>query len=239
MARHRRFRLPGYPFHVTQRGHNRAPCFLDDSCRLVYEGLLARVSRDKGCAIHGYALMSNHVHLLVTGAEADSISAMMKAVNERYGQFFNKRFGRAGPVWQSRHWGNVVDSTEYLLTCLRYVESNPVRAGMVDDAAHYPWSSFRFSAHGAQLPLVTPHPAYLALGETALARCEAYRSLFDLGVDPEMANRIRACLRSGLALGREAFCRDMEVRFGLPAHPRKSGPRPRQGPHSMHAPSTG
>jgi putative transposase len=109
--------------------------------------------------------MDNHVHLLVTPSADDSVSRMMKAVGERYVRAFNKRHKRTGTLWEGRFKSSIVDSERYLFTLYRYIELNPVRAGMVSHPSEYGWSSYGVNAEGAESALVTPHPLLLAFGD--------------------------------------------------------------------------
>jgi putative transposase len=238
MARQARLRLPGYVFHLTQRGHNKAPIFLDDSCFLVYRSLLARMWPKHECRVHAYALMHNHIHMLLTGGHDDSLSGMMKAVNEQYGRYFNRRFARVGPVWQSRFWANVVDTSEYFLACCRYIDLNPVRAGLVARAGDYAWSSHRFHADGEASDIVTAHPTYLALGSTQSARGERYRRLAAAPLTHEELERIRGSLRSGLPLGGTAFCAELADRFGVKVALSKPGPRKKASDQAIQTSSS-
>ena len=220
-----RFRLPGEPFHVYQRGHNKSAVFLDETCFLVYLGLLAQMSPRYACWIHAYVLMTNHVHLLVTGDHEDSISLMMKAVNERFGRFFNKRFGRVGPVWQSRFRSNVVETTEYFATCSRYIELNPVRARMVATPADYAWCSYRLLGLGEPCAFLRPHPIYLALGRDDRTRQARYRKMVAEPLSDEAVAAIRVCVRTGIPFGRDEYRKELAARFGVRTELLKPGPR--------------
>ncbi|HEX5130295.1 MAG TPA: transposase, partial [Usitatibacter sp.] len=162
----RRNLLPGYPLHVIQRGHNRDTCFRSDAGRILYLGLLEESSKRQGCAVHAFVLMTNHVHLVVSPPEIPPFSKMMKDLNQGFAQFVNRRNNRCGSVWQGRPRALMIDSESYLLTCQRYVEDNPVRAGMVQSPWLYPWSSYSTNAVGRKSSLVTPHPIYSRLGAT-------------------------------------------------------------------------
>ena len=210
-----------------QRGNNRCECFGDDSDRLLYLSLLADSSRMHECSVHAFVLMSNHVHLLVSGHEDHAISRMMKRIGESYARAFNKKHRRTGTLWEGRFLSSVVDTRSYFVTCQRYVECNPVRAAMVKDPADYPWSSFPHNALGRPSAFLTPHPAFLALGPTEAERRGAYRALF---ATPERAadlELIRACVNSGLAVGDDAFIKEVERLTGRTAS-RKPGGRPRR-----------
>ena len=171
MPRRSRIRLPGLPLHTVQRGVNRTACFLSDGDRMHYLDLLGRAAAGEGCSVHAYVLMSNHVHMLVSPSEPSSPSRMMKRLGEVYVAHFNKRHGRTGTLWEGRFKSSVVDSALYLLQCYRYIELNPVRAGMVTRPRDHPWSSYRANAEGAASILLTPHPEYIALAATVEERC--------------------------------------------------------------------
>jgi len=159
MARRPRRVLPGIPFHVTQRGANKAAIFFDDDDRDRFLRLLHKACLQAGVALHAYALMDNHVHLLLTPRDSDGLARAMRRQGTSYVQCFNLRHARSGPLWQGRFHSSMVDSQPYLLEVVRYIELNPVRAGMVADAAYYPWSSARGHLGLWDDPLLTPHPA--------------------------------------------------------------------------------
>lgn len=179
MARMPRVVVPGYPLHVTQRGHNREPIFFTPRDRAAFLVDLSEAAAQHGCAVHAYVLMTNHVHLLLTPAEADGPSRLMQALGARYVGYVNRTYGRTGALWDGRFRSTVPDSDRHFLACSRYIELNPVRAGLVSDPADYPWSSFRANALGETDAVLSPHTLYLGLGAAATARQQAYRSLFE------------------------------------------------------------
>ena len=154
MARKPRFNLPGVPQHVIQRGNNRESCFFDAEDYRCYLDALGHASKQCGCAVHAYILMTNHVHLLVTQERRDGVSAMMQSLGRRYVRYINDRHRRTGTLWEGRYKAALVDSERYLLACYRYIELNPVRAGMVELPGRYPWSSYRYNALGMPDSLV-------------------------------------------------------------------------------------
>lgn len=202
MARPVRLFLPGYAQHVIQRGNNRADVFFGDGDRLFYLDCLADVSRRYGCAIHAYVLMSNHVHLLMTPNDPASLPRAMQSLGRRYVAYINKRRERSGHLWQGRHRAIIVDTESYFLICSRYIELNPVRAGLVPHPAGYVWSSFRGNALGRPDPLLTPHPVQESLGPDWRA---AYGLLFDQPVDDRAYDVIRAATEQGYPVGNESF----------------------------------
>ena len=214
MPRHARFRLDGYPLHVIQRGNNRSACFLDDRDRILYLALMEELSRAHACHVHAYVLMGNHVHLLLTPELASNISGMMKDLGQRYAQHFNRTYKRTGSLWEGRFRSSIIDTEAYLLRCHRYIELNPVRAGMVKHPSGYVWSSYRVNAEGGHSTLVDPHPHYLALGDDAASRRRAYLELFVEHPPQREIDEIRAACRGGFALGRDAFIAELERVMG-------------------------
>jgi putative transposase len=206
----RRRLLPGYPIHVLQRGHNRARSFHSDDDHVLYLGLLQEFSKRHGCAIHAYVLMTNHIHLLVSPPTIPALSGMMKDLNQIYVQHVNRHQRRCGSLWQGRFKSCLVDSERYFLTCQRYIELNPVRAGLVDYPSAYPWSSYPINADGQPSGLITPHAMYLGLASDAEDRIGAYRMLFGQSIAPELLARIRTSVNRGRPLGDEAFVRAID-----------------------------
>jgi putative transposase len=223
MPRCARLKLADMPFHVIKRGNNRCPCFVTDTDRHVYLEQLRCASVDHGAVVHAYVLMTNHVHLLMTGAEAESIGQAMRQLGQAYAQYFNRRYGRSGTLWEGRHKGSLVDTEGYLFICHRYIECNPVRAGMVAAPVDYPWSSHRANAVGAQDPLLTPHGLVTALSGDPDQRRHEYRRLFKEELDNATLDEIRRRINGGFALGNEAFASRIEMQLGVRAAPRKAG----------------
>jgi putative transposase len=131
MPRQPRLELPGLPLHVTQRGVNRCAIFLDDDDRHLYRRLLREACRKHNVAVHAFALMDNHVHLLLSCGQSGGVSRALRVSGQSYVQAFNTRHGRCGTLWQGRCKSCLVDSDRYLLTVIRYIELNPVRAALV------------------------------------------------------------------------------------------------------------
>jgi putative transposase len=208
---------------VLQRGHNRARCFGSDADHVLYLGLLQQFSKRHECAVHAYALMTNHVHLLVSPPDAACLAGMMRGVNQVFVQHVNRHQNRCGSVWQGRYKTCLVDSSSYFLTCQRYIELNPVRARMVDSPSEYPWSSYPTNASGQGSLLLTPHAVYLDLGATQERRQATYRGLFDEVITAESLGKIRAAVNSGWPLGDEAFVQEVESRLGIKTVPGKPG----------------
>lgn len=229
MARLSRLDLPGVPQHVIQRGNNRQPCFVAVEDYAAYRQDLLEAARHCQCSIHAYVLMTNHVHLLVTGTKSGSVSRMMQQLGRRYVSGFNARYRRTGTLWEGRFKSSLIDTNRYLLICYRYIELNPVRAAMVAHPADYRWSSFHCNANGCPDPLIKPHAAYLALGTEVEARLSGYRALFERVISDDDMAEIRANVQQQKALGNSRFQAEIEALLGRSVAVRPRG-RPKRLP---------
>ncbi len=210
MPRQVRVWIPELPLHVIQRGNDKRACFRESRDFRVYLALLDELSPLHGCEVHAYVLMTNHVHLLLTPARADSLSMLMKNLGQRFVQYVNRKYERSGALFEGRFRSCIVDSDGYLLACYRYIEMNPVRAGMVDRPGDYPWSSYRTNAEGAPSDFIVPHPLYLGLAPKSDERLSRYRSLFEVEENPGLLGQIRDALNSGRALARDSFLASLD-----------------------------
>ena len=177
MPRQLRQFFPGVSVHLIHRGNNRHPIFADDSDRARFLTLVRRSFEQQQVAIHGYVLMTNHFHLKVTPAHCLSLPSAMKQLGDKYVAYFNRKHGRVGHLYCGRPREILIHDASYSLACLRYIEQNPVRAGMVTRPEDYAWSSYRVNALGEPCSWLTPHPCYLALGRTPSERQAAYRAM--------------------------------------------------------------
>lgn len=227
MPRRPRIHLPGFPLHVVQRGHNRDACFFTEDDYLAYREWLGEAIKATGCQLHAYVQMTNHVHLLLTPPEPEAISRLMISLGRRYVQYINKTYRRTGTLWDSRYKSSLVQAEEYLLRCQRYIELNPVRAGMVDDPAHFRWSSYRANGLGQADSLLTPHAVYFELGSNDTDRLDTYRAFLRPELDAEAISDIRMALDQGQPLGDSRFLDQIERVIGLRRAPRPRG-RPRK-----------
>jgi len=223
VARQPRFVLPGQPQHVIQRGNNRDLIFTDDSDCLRYLEILVDACERHSCMVHAYVLMTNHVHLLITPVRETGISLVMQSLGRRYVQYFNYRYKRTGTMWEGRYKATLMDTEQYLLTCYRYIELNPVRAGMVGYPGDYRWSSFRCNAMGMPDALITPHEIYQALAPDAALRQQYYRALFDYLIDPRVIDGIREATNKGWVLGNDRFKEQIGVLLGRQLEPKCRG----------------
>lgn len=205
MPRRSRLSPAGIAQHVIQRGNNRQACFANDNDIAAYAGWLHAAAQKYDVAIHAWVFMTNHVHLLATPRREGAISSMMQYLGRYYVRYFNLTYQRTGTLWEGRFHSCPVQSERYVLACQRYIELNPVRAGMVSDPADYKWSSYRANGMGIGSKLILPHPSYEALGHSRLQRIRNYRKLFETELDKSLISDIRYATNKGLVLGTERF----------------------------------
>ena len=223
MPRRARLSIPGIPWHIIQRGNNRSVCFYAEEDYQLYLHHLQEFAVKFGCAIHAYVLMTNHVHLLLTPQHPDSASLLMKHLGQRYVQYINRTYKRSGTLWEGRFRSCLTQSEEYVLACYRYIELNPVRAGMVNQPQDYRWSSYHTNALGKASSLITPHEEYLRIGRDEPTRLEAYRALFKAHLDEEIVGQIRSATNGNYALGSERFQKEIEAALGRRARRGQAG----------------
>jgi putative transposase len=227
MARQPRIDLAGIPQHLIQRGNNRQACFFTNYDRRHYLEWLHQAAEKYGGSVHAYVLMTNHVHLLATGAEKGALGRMMQSLGRRYVRYVNSSYRRTGTLWEGRYKSSLIESDRYLLTCYRYIELNPVRANIVTLPGEYRWSSFNCNAGGKTDDLINPHATYLSLGKTEAARLSAYRRLFRDAIDNDEIRTIRDHVNQGKVLGSETFRNRIEAILDCRAHLAPPG-RPRK-----------
>lgn len=210
MPRKPRIVIPGQPLHVLQRGNNRQAIFFsEEDYRFFLEAVRAACVKYR-CAVHAYVLMTNHVHLLVTPEQENSLSLMMQSVGRRYVRYVNDRYHRSGTLWEGRFKCSLIDTLNYLFACFVYIEMNPVRAGMVAAPQHYRWSSFHANALGRNDPVLSPHDMYHKLGGNAGERKQAYKTLFSKRFSHGTLASIRDSIENDLPLGSSQFKEGVE-----------------------------
>jgi putative transposase len=237
MPRRPRSDLADFPLHLIQRGNNRSDCFLTDSDRIAYLHWLGRDAARFGVAIHAWVLMSNHVHLLVSPPTPAQASHLMQSLGRRYVRHFNDAHGRSGTLWEGRFRACAVHADDYLFACMRYIELNPVRAGMAETPGAFRWSSHCRNALGLADPMVVEHPLYTSLGSSPTERQQAYRAQFPMQLDEATLAFIRSATASGHLIASEGRRREVESTRGILLGPAPIG-RPRkpkpEGPENEH-----
>ena len=205
MARLPRLSIAGCPQHIIQRGNNRQACFFAEQDYKVYLDKLKDSAIKHNVSIHAFVLMTNHVHILMTANSTDGISQVMQNLGRYYVRYINQTYQRTGTLWEGRFKSTLVDTENYLLSLYRYIELNPVRAGIVEHPAAYPWSSYHANAGNKEIALLTPNRVYLALGNTEAERKSTYQSLFLSHLTDKTIQAIRDATNKAWALGDEKF----------------------------------
>lgn len=237
MARLPRLILPGQPHHVILRGNNRQAIFFSDLDRQQLLAVIAEVASLYGVSVHAYVLMDNHFHLLVTPPTADALSRMMQALGRRYVGWFNARHHRTGTLWEGRFRAGLIEGERHLLACMRYIELNPVRAGLCAVPQDWPWSSASHHLGLARQALISEHPLYWSMGNTPFEREHAYREFMDQGVPVHEQSAFTEAVLRGRPMASEAFLRPLAAE-----HEQVIARRPRGRPRKAvteQAPGTG
>ncbi len=231
MARLPRYVIPNQPQHIIQRGNNRQLIFAADADYQFFRDALVDAATKHGLQIHAYVWMTNHIHLLATPLYENSISKVFQSVGRKYVQYFNYTYRRSGTLWEGRYRATIVDSEQYLLKLMRYIELNPLRASMTGHPAGYPWSSYARNAEGKlglNYDWLVPHDEYLRLGLTEAERQDAYQQLFITALDSSDLAQIRECTHKGWALGSQRFVEEIERLSSRQASSKGLG-RPKKG----------
>jgi putative transposase len=206
--------VPGYTYHLVQRGNNRQACFFEDDNFRVYLALLGNLLPRYETALHAFCLMTNHVHLLLTPSHPEGISRMMQALGSTYALYINKKYERTGSLWEGRHKASVIDTETYLMRCYRYIEMNPVAAQIVSHPKEYPWSSAVDNAWQDNFALLTPHPSYQALGKNLEQRRLRYRVIQCENMKSADRKQIELALNHCMPLGGLDFITRFESQLG-------------------------
>jgi putative transposase len=195
MARPRRIQIADLTQHVFNRGNNRSDIFRSAKDYAAFLLALRDASIRYQLDVHSYALMTNHFHLVATPRTATGLSDAMQVVGTKYVRYFNRRYTRTGRLFEGPFKASVIETEAYWFTCMRYVELNPVRAGLVTDPAVYRWSSYRSNALGVRDMLIVQHPLYLSLGESEASRQTSWRELCREAIRAEDLFDIRDAIR--------------------------------------------
>jgi putative transposase len=204
MAHRCRLQVAGLTQHVLNRGNNRCTIFRAAKDYAFFLAALRDAALNYQLDVHSYTLMTNHFHLVVTPRQPTAVSMAMQVAGSRYVGYFNRRYSRTGTLFEGPFRSMFIDSEAYWFTCMRYVELNPVRAGLVLDPADYRWSSYRANALGIDDQVVVPHPLYLALGESPMSRQLSWREMCREALPSDELFEIRDVVRRGGVLGDDA-----------------------------------
>jgi putative transposase len=227
MARLQRVVLPGYPLHMMVRGHNSQDIFTTDEEKKSYLESLKDAAREYGLAIHAYALMPNHVHVLATPKTILSASKVMQSIGRRYAQLFNQAHGSSGTVWEGRFKSCLIDPEAYFLLVQKYIEQNPVRAGLVQKPEEWAWSSYRHHAGSETIPWISDHPSYWAIANTPFERQMAWQKTVLEPLGSNDIEKVSKHLSYGWPLGSDVFLKQLASKTSRPLQPRLAG-RPKK-----------
>jgi putative transposase len=205
------------------RGNNRSPIFYAGEDYQLYLKKLKQACENHECDLHAYVLMTNHVHLLITPHKKEGISKVIQMLGRYYVQYFNYTYHRTGTLWEGRYKATLIDSESYALSCYRYIELNPVRAGMVKSPEEYPWSSYCHNALGEEDNLIVGHFLYNSLGKTREKRCHVYKALFAEKLGDKTLNSIRDATNKSWLLGSDYFKEHIKNEINRPMNPRDKG----------------
>lgn len=211
MARLPRLILPGQPHHIILRGNNRQAIFFSDLDRQRLLDVIGEVTAQYSVAIHAYVLMDNHFHLLLTPPTSDALSRMMQALGRRYVGWFNARHQRSGTLWEGRFRAGLIEGERHLLACMRYIELNPVRAGLCAEPAQWAWSSAAHHLGLVRQALITEHELYWLMGNTPFEREHAYRQFVAQGVPVQEQLQFTEAALRGRPIGSDAFLKPLTI----------------------------
>ncbi|MBI1920080.1 MAG: transposase [Geobacter sp.] len=215
MPREGRLVIKGCPHHVIQRGHNRQDVFSTDEDYRYYLDNLREWKEHLGCRVYAFCLMNNHVHIVVDpGAREVNLALLMKRLAGRQTRFVNSRDRRSGTLWEGRYKSSPISTDEYLLSCCRYVELNPVRAGLVSEPMDYQWSSYTRKVGGRGYEWLDRDPVYLGLGKTVEEREARYLEWTRQAIDEGELELLRQSIQHGGLTGGSRFVEEIAGRMG-------------------------
>lgn len=226
MARLPRYTIINQPQHILLRARAEQQVFFEEQDYQYFHDCLEAAAYNYRLKVHAYVLMPDHVHILASPGNKDSVSRTVQSIGRNYVQYFNECYGGSGTLWEGRYRATVLDDKQYLLTCCRYIELNPVRAGLVKSPSKYQWSSHAHNARGEIDEMITRHREYQRLGSTDAERMRAYRALFKPKLPAKTVEAITAATVKGWALGDSRFAARIEKLSGRRASQLPKG-RPR------------
>jgi putative transposase len=228
MGRYARKTIVDVPYHVIHRGNNRQPIFFcDDDYQFFLESIESAKDKYK-CRLYSFVLMTNHVHLLLEPIEdSENLAYFMKHIAQRYGQYVNKHYKRSGTLWEGRFKSSPISYDRYLLACSRYVEMNPVRAGIVEKPEEYKFSSYNAKIGKKKLKMLDQDPVYMALGKTDDERQTAYQRWFQESIPKAEWELIREAVQRNWVFGNNRFKEAMEKALERRFEVKKAGRKPK------------
>lgn len=225
MARLPRYTIKNQPQHIIQRSLDNQKIFFEDQDYQYYHDCLEAAAYNYNLKIHAYVLMPDHTHILATPGNIDSVSRTLQSLGRNYVQYYNECYDAEGTPWEGRYRATVINPSEYMLTCSRYIELNPVRNGLVKNPKDHQWSSYANNADGKRDEMITASKQYSDLAKTDKGQASAYRALFKQKLSSETVDAITDATLHGWALGNAKFAQKIEKQCG-----RRSTPLPKGRP---------
>ncbi|TAN59137.1 transposase [bacterium] len=227
MPRPPRISLSGLVYHIINRGNNRQAVFKEEEDFDTYLKTISKFKEKYSFKLYGYCLMNNHTHLIIEPAKPNTLSKIIQSITLSHIRLYHAKYKSSGHLWQGRFKNPIIQTDEYLLQCLKYIELNPVRARIVSRPQDYRWSSYCFHAFGKDDDkMLDKDPAYLSLAATDKSRQEAYQAFMEQQQDENLAERMRKSIAGDPILGSDSFIDSLRERLSL-ARPRPRG-RPRK-----------
>lgn len=215
MPRTSRIVLPNYPHHIIQRGHNKQRIFTRDKDYSYYLENLVEWKNNLVCKIYAYCLMPNHIHLIIDpGDKIENLALLIKRISGRQTRYINKLQERTGTLWEGRYKSSPIEYDKYLLVCCRYVELNPVRAGIVDVPENYKWSSYKYKVGIEKLDWLDLDPCYKSLGMVDKECEERYARFVKSSISKGELELIRQAIQRNQLTGSEKFIEDVSRKIG-------------------------
>jgi putative transposase len=214
MARLPRYSIINQPQHIIQQSREGQKIFYEEQDYQYFHDCLDAAAYNYRLKVHAYVLMPDHVHILATPTISDGISRTIQSIGRNYVQYFNECYQGSGTLWEGRYRATVVDGKNYLLTCCRYIELNPVRSQLVEKPGDYRWSSYAHNARRKTDEMISPAREYQRLGSDDRERARAYRALFKQKIDEVEAQKITQATLKGWVLGDAKFARKIESLSG-------------------------
>jgi putative transposase len=220
--------VPNLPHFVSQYGNNKQDVFLDEEDYTMFAGWLKEAAVRFSVDIHAYALLPNHVRLLLTPTTVDGLARFMQWLGRHYVPFFNQKYGRTGTLWEGRYRTSVVEAPRYVLLCSHYIEGAPVTTGVTGTMAAHVWTSYMHHIGESSDPLLRTHASYWGLGNTPFEREMQYRKRSEEALVSEEMILVDAVLKKGGVLGTEAFKEQLEKQVGRKLGGGKRGRPPKK-----------
>ena len=223
MARLPRYSIINHPQHIILQSRDQLQIYFEEQDYQYFHDCLDAASYNYRLKLHAYVLMPDHVHILATPTNTDSVSRTVQSIGRNYVQYYNECYGGSGTIWEGRYRATVIDARHYLLTCSRYIELNPVRNGLVERVQDYRWSSYAHNALGKTDEMLSEAREYKRLGDNPGERASEYRKLFRQKLDPQLVQQITESTLKGWVLGDSRFAQKIEKLSGRRATPLPKG----------------